>query len=459
MISTRKLKEKILNRLESFVTIALLSSLNFKWGSMPRRATRDQVTTIRHSEILGRFSSIDIDDAYREWERSERIWNEGKYFESVEIKKGLLHKLYAAQEIKGVQQTPPFLSVGWGAAIGHIGSLGAYVLGQKLGMIPSGVRNLPITNDYSAQLIENFLQDNVHLVATRVGFSILEHPSQWHLSERLAVVRTTEDFISLYELHESVYRNPNVFNQNAKLSISREYESRAIDAIGKLGLPEDAWFVGVHIREKPNSLDPRVAKLETFYDSIDEIVGRGGWIIRFGADKMQPLPFNEQVIDLNTNSEEFRKLHLFILARSKFLLTTNSGPSVVAWALGTPVLQTNTLSIGRNILSSSKGSLFLPKKYIDRSGRPCSFSQVLQSSEAYAETDLREKHLRGFQLLDNSAGEILDATKDMLHFVEHRNHDSRFINEVDEIRKEHNAVGYGLIAPSFLNKHENWFLK
>jgi putative glycosyltransferase (TIGR04372 family) len=272
-------------------------------------------------------------------------------------------------------------------------------------------------------------------------------------------VRTTEDFISLYELHESVYRNPNVFNQNAKLSISREYESRAIDAIGKLGLPEDAWFVGVHIREKPNSLDPRVAKLETFYDSIDEIVGRGGWIIRFGADKMQPLPFNEQVIDLNTNSEEFRKLHLFILARSKFLLTTNSGPSVVAWALGTPVLQTNTLSIGRNILSSSKGSLFLPKKYIDRSGRPCSFSQVLQSSEAYAETDLREKHLRGFQLLDNSAGEILDATKDMLHFVEHRNHDSRFINEVDEIRKEHNAVGYGLIAPSFLNKHENWFLK
>ncbi len=459
MISINKLKNKILNRLENAVSTVLVSALNFKWGSAPQIATRDQMTTIKHSEIMGRFSSIDIDDAYRQWECSERIWNQGRYFESVEIKKGLLQKIYAAQEINGVKQVPPFLSVGWGAAIGHIGSLGAYVLGQKLGIIPSSHRYLPTTNNESAQLIESFLQDNVHLVASRVGFSIFEHPSQWHLSERLAVVRTTDNFLSLYELHESVYRNPHVFSQDARLTISTDYESRAILELRKLGLPEGAWFVGVHIREKPNSIDPRVAKLETFYDSITEIVSRGGWVIRFGADQMQPLPLNENVIDLNTNSEEFRKLHLFILARSEFLLTTNSGPSVVAWALGTPVLQTNTLSIGRNILSSSRGSLFLPKKYIDRSGRPCSFSQILQSSEAYAETDLREKNLRGFQLLDNSSAEILDATKDMFHFLNERFHDNQFSKIVAEIREDHKAVGHGTIAPSFLAEHENWFLK
>lgn len=450
---------RVSRSLSRIVTLLLVSILNYRWGSTPRLAPRDQITTITHSEILGRFSLTNVEDTYRQWEHSERLWNEGKYFKSVEIKKNLLEKIYSCQEIEGVKQVPPFLSVGWGAAIGHIGSLGAFVLGQKLSIIPQNIRHLPTINDSSAEFINNFLQENVNLVSARHGFSILENPSQWHLSERLAVVRSNSEFISLYELHEAVYTDSRVLNQEIGITISDDYQAYALAELRKLGLPDNAWFVGVHIREKPNSLDPRVAKLNTFYRSISEIVGRGGWVIRFGADKMQPLPMTENVIDLNISSAEFRKLHLYIVAKSRFLLTTNSGPSVVAWALGTPVLQTNTLSIGRNLLSSSKGSIFLPKKYIGKFGQLCSFSQILGSTEAYAETDLREKYHRGFQLLDNSENEIFQATKDMFNFLNHGESDTQLGRIVDDIRRDNNAVGFGAISPSFLAENEKWFLR
>ncbi len=440
------------------VFFLVVSILNYKWGSLPKWAPKEQITTIKFSEILGSASSIDIQSMYLGWEHSERIWNEGRYFDSISAKKHILETLYASQEVNGVRQIAPFMSVGWGAAIGHIGSLGAFVLGQKLGVVPPNLRHLPVRDENSALWVKELFQEDVGLVSSRFGFSILENPSQWHISERLAIVRTDTDFISLYELHEAVYRDSRVISKEIGLKIHCEYESAAELELKKLGLPEGAWFVGLHIREKSNPLDPRVARVETFYKSISEVITRGGWVIRFGADEMKPLPFTENVIDLNTNEEKFRRLHLYILAKSEFLLTTNSGPSVVAWALGTPVLQTNTLSIGRNLLSSSNGSIYLPKKYLSVSGDYCSFAHILESQEAYSETDLREKHSRGFQLLDNSEVEIWEATRDMFYFLEQGKHLDDLNEQVNDIRKTHRAVGYGLIAPSFLAENENWFL-
>jgi len=445
-------------RLRRIIIHIFVSLLNYKWGSLPRWAPTGQITTIQHSEILGITSSIDIESMYVGWEHSERVWKEGRYFESIKIKKNILENLYASQEINGERQVAPFMSVGWGTAIGHVGSLGAFVLGQKLGVVPNNLRHLPVRDENSALWVRNLLQDDVGLVSSRFGFSILENPSQWHLSERLQMVRTDSDFISLYELHESVYSDARIISKEICLALSGDYETSAELELRKLGLPEGAWFVGFHVREKPNLLDPRVARVETFYQSISEIVKRGGWVIRFGADNMKPLPFTENVIDLNTNEAKIRILHLYILAKSEFLLTTNSGPSVVAWALGIPVLQTNTLSIGRNILSSSNGSLYLPKKYLSGPGQSCSFSQILGSHEAYSETNLHEKHSQGLQLLDNTEIEILQATKDMFHFLEHGKHDTQLTERLNEIRKEHNSVGYGQIAPSFLAENANWFL-
>lgn len=451
--------KRIISRLQTLFFSLLISLINAIFNNRLHSAPKEQITTLLHSGIFDNYDGLDTERVYRQWEKSENEWIKGEYFKSIEIKRGCLEYIYSSQKLDELSQVPPFMSIGWSAAIGHIGSLGAFVLGQKLGLVPGAKRFLPVKDEQSSRMIRNFLSEDLTVVPARFGFSIFENPSQWHLSERLAMIRINENFISLYELHESVFSHSDVTNEGIKLSIEPEYEESAKKLLESMGMPSGSWFVGLHVREKPNPLDARVAKIGNFYPALNEVVKRGGWIIRFGTDKMQPLSNEKNTIDLSQAKLEHRKLHLYIIAKATFLLTTNSGPSVVAWALGTPVLQTNTLAIARNILTASPGSIYLPKKYVSRGGRLSSFSEILGSLEGFAESNLKEKFDQGYEIIENSANEIQEATLDMFKFLETGRHDQALSLKVNDMRKEHGAIGYGQISPSFLSKNENWFLR
>ena len=94
--------------------------MNWKLGSRPRWATNEQIKTIRFSEVLGITSTIDIDRIYRKWRNADRIWDQGRYFDSVNMKREVLQYLYYVQDTGGEKQVAPFMSFGWGHAIGHI---------------------------------------------------------------------------------------------------------------------------------------------------------------------------------------------------------------------------------------------------------------------------------------------------------------------------------------------------
>ncbi len=447
------------NRARILLFSTLVSFINLIFSNRLRSVPKDQIKTLLQSGIFNNYGSLNIEYIYKQWDRSEEIWKKGEYFKSVEIKRNCLEEIYSKQSLDELTQVAPFMSIGWSVAIGHIGSLGTFVLGQKLGVVPTEKRCVPVKDVQSSRMIRNFLDDDLTVVPARIGFSIFDNPSQWHLSERLQMIRTNEKFASLYELHESVFSHPSITNEDVALSIDSDYEEYSQNLLQGIGLPKDSWFVGLHIREKINPDDARNAKIENFYPSINEIVSRGGWVIRFGTDKMHPLPLEKNIIDLNTDKPEHMKLHLYIIAKAAFLLTTNSGPSVVAWALGTPVLQTNTLSIARNILTASPGSIYLPKKYVSNGGRLNSFSEILGSLEGFSESNLKEKFKHGYKIVENSASEIHQATIDMFHFLETGKHDQNLIPQVNKIRSENFAVGYGQIAPSFLSENANWFLR
>ena len=453
---------RIIVKLKKLLFLALVALINSIFSNRLRPAPEKQISTLLHSGIFNGDAGLDIEYVYKEWEKSEKHWNKGEYFKSNDLKRNCLEYVYSSQTVDEQMQIlppPPFMSIGWSIAIGHIGSLGAFVLGQKLGVVPGAKRCMPVRDERSSRMIRTFLDEDVTVVPARLGWSIFENPSQWHLSERLQMIRTHENFVSLYELHESVFSHSDVTNPNIRLSINSDYADASRNLLESLGLPRDSWFVGFHVREKPNSLDPRNAKIENFYPSLNEVVNKGGWVIRFGTDKMHPLPIEKNTIDLNEDKSEHRKLHLYIIAMAAFLLTTNSGPAVVAWSLGTPVLQTNTLAIARNILTASPGSIYLPKKYVSNGSRLNSFSEILGSLEGFAESNLKEKFNQGYQIIENSAYEIQQATLDMFRFLETGQHDQTLGPQVNDIRREHRAIGYGQIAPSFLSENANWFLR
>ena len=98
----------------------------------------------------------------------------------------------------------------------------------------------------------------------------------------------------------------------------------------------------------------------------------------------------------------------------------------------------------------------LPKVYFYKGSR-CSFARLVDSLEGYSETNLKEKEKLGFKLLENTEDEILEATKDMLRGAESINKSNSNV-KLKKIREHFNVIGYGKIAPSFLDKHERWFL-
>jgi putative glycosyltransferase (TIGR04372 family) len=431
--------------------------LNFVFSGKYELATNTQITTLRYSGVFENRSGFELLRIYRDWEFSETLWNQGRYHQAVKVQKDCLEYIYSQQKLDGLNQVPPFLSVGWGAAIGHIGCLGAYSIAQQSGIISSLKRTLPVTKNPYQPMISNLFSDQFNLAPAVNGFSILEHPMHWALSERLPIIRTSNGFMSLYDLIERVFSTVKVDKSNQHFKLDTTFEHESSEMLMKLGLPQDAWFVGLHIRENENVDDPRNVTVSKFHSTVEEIVKSGGWVIRFGAGKMSPLPQMSNVIDLNSNEFRLRKLHLYILKNARFIVCTNSGPAALAWALGTPVLQTDTIAIGRNILSSSRGSIFLPKIWV-KAGRKCSMNELLSSSEGYSETNLHEKNLQGFTLHENSETDLRNATIDMIRQAGLVSTKSNLDLMLDDVRKANGAIGYGKIAPSFLDEHQKWLL-
>ena len=57
-----------------------------------------------------------------------------------------------------------------------------------------------------------------------------------------------------------------------------------------MGVPEDAWFAVCHVREGGFKGEEkfRDADITTYFEAFNEIVKRGGWVIRMGDNTMAP---------------------------------------------------------------------------------------------------------------------------------------------------------------------------
>jgi len=74
----------------------------------------------------------------------------------------------------------------------------------------------------------------------------------------------------------------------------------------------------------------------------------------------------------------------------------------------------------------------------------------------YSENTTKELDKRGVRVLENSSEEILDATRDILGFLERGEFNSEFMEKLNLVRVETSAVGFGDVAPSFISKNPSW---
>ena len=229
------------------------------------------------------------------------------------------------------------------------------------------------------------------------------------------------------------------------------------------GVPEDAWFATIHVREAGYYIEDvawnhnkfRNANMADHLSAIEAVTARGGWVVRLGDPSMSPLPPMAGVIDYAHREDRDRRLDVFLIARSRFLIGLSSGPMNVARAFGVPVAAVNYFPAGAWPFSGH--DVFIHKLHRSvTDGRYLSMREAL-APPLFAAFSPMTYEDRGVEVVDNDAEDIRDAVEEMMDRL-----DGRYVvSEADIVRQRRYrqvADPYGLgfllpVANRFLERH------
>jgi len=203
------------------------------------------------------------------------------------------------------------------------------------------------------------------------------------------------------------------------LTLTEKDSRRGARALKKMGVPEDAWFVTLHVREggfmREDIHPPQVrnADIETYMPAIESIVERGGWVIRLGDPLMKEMTPMPGVIDYGHSVFKSEWMDVFLCAKCRFFVGTGSGPRLVAPAFGVPVVVTNMAPI-RMVMTYSSRNIFIPKLlWSEKEERYLTIAEAL-SSRAGCMYFVKELEETGVRTVENTSEEINDVVVEML---------------------------------------------
>lgn len=203
---------------------------------------------------------------------------------------------------------------------------------------------------------------------------------------------------------------------------SVDYE-RGWEVLRQMGIPQGSWFVCLHVREsgyyREDQNTPtgrfRNAEIETYYQAIEAITSRGGWVIRMGDSSMKPLSKLPQTIDYANSPYKSDWMDIVLCAQCRFFLGTTSGLMNLASIFGVPCALTNW--IGALSLPCFPADRFIYKRLFSQTeNRYLKFEEFVNPPYAFA-TDTKLFEL-GVRPEDNSPQDILDLVLEMLDCVE-----------------------------------------
>ena len=193
------------------------------------------------------------------------------------------------------------------------------------------------------------------------------------------------------------------------------------------GLPEDAWFVLLHVREPgfhagwhKHHAGTRNADIQSYLPIVDFVISQGGWIVRGGDPSMTPLSPRERVIDYATHPNRSPEVDINLCAECTYFVGTNSGFSVVPPVFGKRCALTNWSPIGIP-------NWYLDDIYIPKLVRKVSEDRLLTYGEMYDSFAGWSQFARDFEdsdfvIEDNSAEDLLAIVEELHEEVFEKTH-------------------------------------
>jgi putative glycosyltransferase (TIGR04372 family) len=268
----------------------------------------------------------------------------------------------------------------------------------------------------------------------------------------MTILSTPDGFKHFNEIMDKVLLSLNTQDTRQNFGLGEEDVVNARKQLSILGLPDDAWFVGLHVRQDYRMRE-RDSDISSYIAAVKFITSKGGWVIRIGDSRQQPLPYLPNVINLIDESEKMANLHDYVLAKCRFFMGNISGPVMFPLLFGIPTLISNVVAIGKNTFRGASPTISIPKVWVDlETKRELSILESLELGLGFVE--LSSSKNGNFRTRNNSSEEILLATEELYSYLDNKQVSlSTTQNSLLMLRKKLGAVSFGLIAESFLANH------
>ncbi len=228
-------------------------------------------------DVLARQSklALDNDNFLR---LASVYWLQGRYdeahrlFERMEAQR---HEI--ARELQYDRLGLRFFSTDGFLAIGHLGMLDTYIKGEILGLIRKQTNViLGDPENYSNPAYVRYWSKYFSLLTNPRTISLLA-PVSDYLQEHISVIRTHTGTRTFGAFAGEVQLQWEAEARGPLLALTAEHRERGHRRVRELGVPDGAWFVGLHVREgKERMRDLRNSDITTYHLAVEAIASRGG---------------------------------------------------------------------------------------------------------------------------------------------------------------------------------------
>jgi len=207
----------------------------------------------------------------------------------------------------------------------------------------------------------------------------------------------------------------------ALFHLSDRHREMGAQALKQLGLPGDAWYVTLHVREPGYHGETRETTTENwrngnplnYLKACEAVTRAGGWVFRMGDPSMTPLPPMSQVIDYAHHEIRCDWMDIFLGASCRFLITSGSGWHRVPGYFGVPSVLTDYPGFVA-YYSMRSYDLYLPRwlKKL-RTGELLSFMEYISPPISMFLSDKSYRDA-GLHWVESTPEELEAVTKEML---------------------------------------------
>jgi putative glycosyltransferase (TIGR04372 family) len=260
------------------------------------------------------------------------------------------------------------------------------------------------------------------------------------------------DNLELYHLRGAnfYYDWELILSQEWEISLNLEQYTRGNTIRKVLEIPEDGWFVCLHVRDQgffgTDSQNYRNSSISNYIPAIRYITERGGYVVRMGDSNVTALPPLDHVIDYALSKYRSELMDIYLISQCRFFIGSDSGVYDIALLFQKPICSVNTTEFAA-AFACLPHHVFLPKHlYSIEKRRILSLSEMITSDlYPFAFNDLSK-----YIFIENTPEEILETTKEYLLFVE-TNKFSSSAEKQEQVRSMRRQQHQYLLNQSFIS--------